>query len=154
MAEVACMLARILLATDLSEDSAVAWNVAITLVQRAGCSELLVLYTTEAHTTYAEVETPRALQRLYDDDRQSADEGMKRYADMCQTHGIRVRPIVRLGAPAESIVKTAREENVDLIVLGMRRADVIDRLLGKSIVGQVTRMAPCHVLCVKPQRKS
>ena len=77
-----------------------------------------------------------------------------RYAKLCQTHGIRVRPIVRLGAPAESIVKTAREENVDLIVLGMRRADVIDRLLGKSIVGQVTRMAPCHVLCVKPQRKS
>src|SRR5713101_3058167 len=77
-----------------------------------------------------------------------------RYAKLCQTHGIRVRPIVRLGAPAESIVKTAREENVDLIVLGMRRADVIDRLLGESIAGQMTRMAPCHVLSVKPQRKS
>ncbi|HEV8471979.1 MAG TPA: universal stress protein [Methylomirabilota bacterium] len=146
------MLDRILLATDLSEDGATAWDVAIALVQRAGRSELPVLYMAEAHTAYAEVDAPRAAQRLYDDDRLSADEGMKRYAELCEAQGIHVRPIVRLGEPAESIVKTAREENVDLIVLGIRRADAIDRLLGKSIVGQVTRMAPCHVLCVKPHR--
>jgi nucleotide-binding universal stress UspA family protein len=148
------MLNRILLATDLSADSSIAWDVAVTLVQHAGGSELPVLYTTNAHTTYAEVETPGAVQRLHDDDRRAADEAMKRHAERCQAHGIQVRPIVRLGAPAETIVKVAHEESVDLIILGMRRADVIDRFLGKSIVGQVTRLAPCHVLCVKPQRKS
>lgn len=147
------MLDRVLLATDLSEESAAAWDIAIALVQRAGCSELPVLYTTETHWAYAAVETPRAAQRLYEDDRLSADERMKRYAERYQAQGIRVRAIGRTGVPAPIIVETAREENVDLIVLGMRHADVIDRLLGKSIVGQVTRLAPCHVLCVKPQRK-
>lgn len=147
------MLNRLLLATDLSADSATALDVAVTLVQRAGGSELLVLHTTDAHTAYAEVETPGAVQRLHDGDRRAADETMKRYAETCQARGIQMRPIVRLGAPAETIVKTAQEERVDLIVLGMRRADVIDRILGRSIVGQVTRMAPCHVLCVKPQGK-
>ena len=59
-----------------------------------------------------------------------------------------------LSAVTMRLTRTMMLENVDLIVLGMRRADVIDRLLGESIAGQMTRMAPCHVLSVKPQRKS
>jgi len=94
------MLDRILLATDLSEDSAAAWGIAITLVQRSGGSDLCVVYTSEAPSAYAEIERPGVAQRLYEDDRKSADEGMKRYAELCRTHGIHVRPIVRLGAPA------------------------------------------------------
>lgn len=148
------MLDRILLATDLSEDGSAAWDIAIMLVQHSGGAELCVLCTSEAPTAYAEIDRPGVAQRLYDEDRESREEGMKRYGELCQTHGIHIRRMFRVGPPAESIVKTAREENIDLIVLGMRHADVIDRLLGKSIVGQVARSAPCHVLCVKPRRKA
>jgi len=147
------MLDRILLVTDLSADSAAAWDVAIALVQRTGRAELPVLDMTASPTAYADVPVPGIAQRLYDDDRRAADEEMKRHVDACAARGIHVRPIVRMGPPAESIARTAQAELVDLIVLGVRPASVLDRLLGNSIVAQVTRSAPCHVLWIKPRQE-
>jgi nucleotide-binding universal stress UspA family protein len=152
----AWMLDRILLATDLSEDSAAAWDIAIALVQRSGRSKLCVLRILDSPNAYAEIamDRPGVAQRLYEEDLRSAAEEMKPYAARCRASGVEIRAITLAGIPAESIAKTAKHENADLIVLGMRHAGVIDRLLGKSIVGQVTRSAPCHVLCVKPRRRA
>lgn len=146
------MLDRILLVTDLSAGSAVAWDVAIALVQRTGLAELPVLDLAVSPSAYAEVEAPRAAQRLYDDERRAADEEMKQHVAACVARGIHVRLIVGMGPPAESIARTAQAELVDLIVLGVRPASVLDRLLGNSIVAQVTRLAPCHVLWIKPRQ--
>jgi nucleotide-binding universal stress UspA family protein len=150
------MLDRILLVTDLSADSAGAWDVAIALVQRTGLAELPVLDLAVSPAAYAEIGAPRAAQRLYDDDRRAADEAMKRHVGACVARGIHVRPIVRMGplaqSMAESIARTAEAELVDLIVLGVRPASVLDRLLGNSLVAQVTRLAPCHVLWIKPRQ--
>jgi nucleotide-binding universal stress UspA family protein len=146
------MLDRILLVTDLSADSAAAWDVAIALVQRAEHAELPVLDLAVSPTAYAEFESPRAAQRLYDADRRAAAEEMKRHVDTCLARGIHVRPIARMGPPAESIARTAQAELVDLIVLGLRPPGVLDRLLGNSSIAQVTRLAPCHVLWIKPKQ--
>ena len=145
------MLDRILLVTDLSADSAAAWDVAIALVQRTERAELPVLDLAVSPTAYAEFEAPRAAQRLYDADRRAAAEEMKQHVDTCLARGIHVRPIVRMG-PAESIARTAQAELVDLIALGLRPPGVLDRLLGNSIIAQVTRLAPCHVLWIKPRQ--
>src|SRR5207247_5222032 len=100
------------LVTDLSAESAAAWDVAIALVQRTERADLPVLDLAVSPTVYAEVEAPRAAQRLYDDDRRAADEEMKRHVDACVARGIHVRPIVGVGPPAESIVRTAQAELV------------------------------------------
>jgi nucleotide-binding universal stress UspA family protein len=145
------MLDRILLVTDLSAESAAAWEVAIELVQRTGRAEFPVLYLAIREAEYAQIEAPRVALRLYDDARRAADEAMRRYVGICSDRGIRARPIVRAGPSTDCIASTAQAELADLIVLGMREPGVINRLLGSSIA-EVARASQCHVLYVKPSK--
>jgi nucleotide-binding universal stress UspA family protein len=54
------------------------------------------------------------------------------------------------GDPASAIVDLAREEEVDLIVMGTHGRTGLRRLLMGSIAEAVVRTAPCPVLTYKP----
>ena len=60
--------------------------------------------------------------------------------------GLDVEPAV--GEPAETIVQLADERHADLIVVGTREPNVIERLLGQSVSQSVSRHAHCDVLIV------
>ena len=53
-----------------------------------------------------------------------------------------------LGAPAEAVVSLAEKHAADLIVVGTREPDFIERLLGGSVSQAVARKAHCDVLIV------
>jgi nucleotide-binding universal stress UspA family protein len=144
------MIDRILLATDLSPAGEAAWVVARTLAHQAGCKEIWIACTSPARSAYSEFDSDRVLRRVYDDECQQANATLRRYSDACLAEGLTVHTSMISGPLAEALAKTARQERADLIVLGIQHADMIDRLLGKSLVGQVARAAPCHVLIAKP----
>ena len=58
---------------------------------------------------------------------------------------------VRLGRPAEEILKAARRAS--LIVVGARGLGSVERLLLGSVSEQVLHRAPCPVLVVRPPRR-
>lgn len=60
-----------------------------------------------------------------------------------------VQETVIYGEPVDVIVKTASEENVDLIVMGSHGRTGLDRTLMGSVAEGVLRRAPCPVMCVK-----
>jgi nucleotide-binding universal stress UspA family protein len=53
-----------------------------------------------------------------------------------------------VGDPAEAIVELAEQRGADLIVVGTREPNILERLLGQSVSAGVSRRAHCDVLIV------
>jgi nucleotide-binding universal stress UspA family protein len=70
-------------------------------------------------------------------------------ADRLGRRWIKVRPVVRKGHVAQTIISTAKDEEADLIILGSRGLSKIRSLLMGSISQKVALYAPCSVLVVK-----
>ena len=56
---------------------------------------------------------------------------------------------IAVGKPADEIVRVAREEKVDLIVMGTHGRTGVRHLLLGSVAEEVTRHAPCPVFTVR-----
>jgi nucleotide-binding universal stress UspA family protein len=83
--------------------------------------------------------------------RQSVETSGKELAALAARHpadpGLLTTAVVN-GAPAAEIVRYAKEQDVDLIVLGAHGHGFLDRLLLGSVAERVARHAPCAVLLV------
>jgi nucleotide-binding universal stress UspA family protein len=62
--------------------------------------------------------------------------------------GFDVEVQTAIGEPADTIVQIAEERHADLIVVGTREPNILERLLGQSVSGSVSRQAHCDVLIV------
>ena len=72
-------------------------------------------------------------------------EGKKRG----KTEGVQVETLLKEGHIVEEILKTARDGNFDLIVIGARGISKMKEILLGSVSHGVTIHAPCPVLLVK-----
>ena len=63
-----------------------------------------------------------------------------------------VRDLVRGNTPAEDLIEVAREMDVELIVIGIRRRSSTGKLILGSNALEILHDAPVPVLCVKAAR--
>jgi nucleotide-binding universal stress UspA family protein len=66
----------------------------------------------------------------------------------------RVETIILYGVPFLEIIMTAKEKNIDLIVIGTHGRTGIAHMLIGSVAEKVVRKAPCPVLSVKSKMKN
>jgi len=134
------MIERILVPLDLNRLSEAKIPIAESQA-RAFDAEVILL-----HVIHDEKPTPEGISL--------AEAQARTYLDAItarlRSEGLRVRPLVRSGAPAETIIDEAVAQRADLIVLGTNLRQGISRLLIGSVAEEVVAKSPCPVLLVRP----
>jgi len=141
-------LKRILVPTDFSESARHALLYG-TSFAREYEGELLLLHVVENLTVgYASDLFPVPMAEVFDEISGYAKAELAKLAAEVREKGIAVRELVVQGKPSAEIVRVAREETADMIVLGTHGKGMLDKALFGSTAERVIRRAPCPVLTV------
>lgn len=143
-------LKRILVPTDFSDGARHAL--------RYGCSfareyeaELLLLHVVESVAApYASDLFPVPMAEVFQELSAYARGELDKLAEQARAKGLKVRALVVQGKPSHEIMRVAREETADMIVLGTHGKGVLDQAIFGSTTERVVRKAPCPVLTVRP----
>jgi len=146
---------KVLVATDFSEASDEALKYAKGLSEAFGAS-LHVLHVLEdlaAHAWTTEVYVA-ALPGVHEEMERQARERLDQSLPAGERDKYRAEVALRVGSPFVEIVRYAREERIDLIVMGTHGRGAIAHMLLGSVAERVVRKAPCPVLTVRqPQHE-
>lgn len=139
----------ILFPTDFSQGARAAMDYAISLAQDYK-AKLILLYVIQ-DISIAEWYIPSSISAadLVEDMQKSADREMERWASETGAKATSVEKMVVRGVPFVEIIRTAKEKNADLIVIGTHGRTGIDHMLFGSTAEKVVRKAPCPVLTVR-----
>ncbi|MEW6408690.1 MAG: universal stress protein [Nitrospirota bacterium] len=137
------MYKRILVATDGSRYSEAAMNEAIKLAKESDGT--IIIVSAIDVTEEFEIESPGLTERLVKQFKALVEDMKKR----AEAEGIKAEAIVDEGEPYEVIVNTAKQKDVNIIVMGSHGRTGIMRLLMGSVTSRVIGHAGCSVLVVK-----
>ena len=139
----------ILFPTDFSNGARAAMDHAVSLA-RDYKAKLILLYVIQ-DISIAEWYIPSSLSvtDLVEDMQRSAGKEMDKWATEVSAKVAEVEKLVVRGVPFVEIIKTAKEKDADLIVIGTHGRTGIDHMLFGSTAEKVVRKAPCPVLTVR-----
>ena len=137
---------KILVPTDFSESAHHALRYALTLASELQAELLLVHVVETLAVGYASDLFPVPMAEVFQELSGYAKGEIAKLASEASAKGVRVREIVLQGKPSAEIVRAARDEEVDMIVLGTHGKGVLDKALFGSTTERVVRRAPCPVL--------
>jgi nucleotide-binding universal stress UspA family protein len=144
---------NILYCTDFSEDADIAFTHALDLAQRHG-AKLYLLHVIHSPyqlrrdivDEYVSKDTIGDInQEVFEKARKDLD---KRYVDLMGDHkGYELVAIE--GVPFVEIIRFAKKNNIDVIVMGTKGKSDIDRHTFGSTVENVARRSHCHVVAIR-----
>ena len=139
-------LKRILVPSDFSESARLALRYGISFA-REYQAELTVLHVVETIAVgYASDLFPVPMAEVFQEIAGYARSELAKLAQEARDKGVAVVEKVVQGRPAAEIIRVAREDTIDLIVLGTHGKGVLDHALFGSTTEKVVRKAPCPVL--------
>ncbi len=135
---------KILVADDTSEQAGRAFEFGLDMAQKYG-AELIVVSVARLPEPPEIVETEAILEnaQVYYEQHFAL---LRKKAGLM---GLKARFEVRIGHPAEQIVRLANEEKVGAIVMGHRGQSLIERWLVGSVAKRVLSYASCTVCIVR-----
>lgn len=137
---------KILVPTDFSESAKHALNYGVSFA-REYKADLILVHVVETLTVgYASDLFPVPMAEVFDEISGYAKTEIGKLATEIREKGLSVREMVLQGKPSAEIVRIAKEEGVDIIVLGTHGKGMLDQALFGSTAERVIRKAPCPVL--------
>ena len=141
---------KILCAVDLSDHSKLVAEYAATLAKSLNAS-VLVVYTAPSLSQYVGFHVPpNTIENFVGEIVTGAEESMQGFMNE-NFAGVEAKSQVLVGYAAEEILNRAKEEQVDMIVMGTHGRKGIDRILFGSVAEKVVKNANMPVLTIRPQ---
>jgi nucleotide-binding universal stress UspA family protein len=139
---------KILAPTDFSEPSARALEYALDLVESGG--KVIVCHVVDdTPLTYGYVGLATPAEELRTAMSREAGGELDKFGPKTGERGVAVERLLVHGTPFLEIIRLARNEGVDLIVMGTHGRTGIRQVLIGSVAEKVVRKAPCPVLVVR-----
>lgn len=152
---------KILVPLDGSDHSKRALETAIGVAERfkgeitlihiysATVTPLIVPESTTLTPSGAPVVTSAEISKILEASRDTGRRILQDGAQKARSYGVSVRTQLKEGSNVQEIVKTAKDGEFDLIVIGVKGVGKIRELLLGSVSLGVVKHAPCPVLVVK-----
>jgi nucleotide-binding universal stress UspA family protein len=141
---------RLLYATDFSAASRRAFTTAVTIAKSAGARMTIVHVIAPVMPAvpqqYLDAVT---LDQLEKRAQQWSTRELNKLAARARVAGIRATTALRIGDPVGQIIRTARTEGADLIVVGTHGRRGLPKFFLGSVAERVVKMAPFAVVTVK-----
>jgi nucleotide-binding universal stress UspA family protein len=139
-------LKRLLLPTDFSESARHAFDYAVSFAREYE-AELFLAHVVEVLPVgYTGDLFPAAMTQFVDEIAGYARTELGKLAEEARAAGLLVHERLEHGKPAAELIRLAREEHVDLIVIGTHGRGTLSHVLFGSTTDRVVRKAPCPVL--------
>jgi nucleotide-binding universal stress UspA family protein len=141
----------ILVATDFSECSGVAFQSAAQLAQTFEAKIILLHVVSLKHVAVLTEYLGQDADTLVPDLRERAQHHLTKFMAHWPAGKVEVETMVAVGTPFQEIAVIARELAVDLVVLGgygRAGGGPIEEIFFGSTAEKVVRLLPCPVLCV------
>jgi universal stress protein A len=138
---------RILCPIDFSPPSQAALDAALEMARQYDAT-LTLLHVHQPAAVVPDgvvIMPPAALQGMFD----AGDKLLARWREVAEGHGVKTSTTTRLGGPADEILRVARDEQHDLIVIGTHGRTGLKHVILGSVAERVVRGASCPVLTVR-----
>jgi nucleotide-binding universal stress UspA family protein len=138
------VFAKVLVGFDGSPASRKALRAALDLAQRYGAAVTVLAVVRPPEFAELEAEVNAALAEA----RGPLVEALRWARAEARRAGVSLETRIQAGHPADTLVRVAREEGFDLIVLGRRGLTPVQRWMLGSVSERVLRYAHCPVMVV------
>lgn len=147
-------LKKILFPTDFSETSQEASRYALTFA-REFKTKLYVLTVVNEKVFTEGLNLPRVIS-IEELEKEMTEESRKLLMTVYpaeEVEGVEVESVIRKGNPFLEIIRFAKEEDIDLIIIGTHGHSGFEHIIFGSTAEKVVRKAPCPVLSVRPSQR-
>jgi nucleotide-binding universal stress UspA family protein len=142
------MYKKIMIPTDGSEHSKRAAEHAMWIADSCGADILVLnIFETSSLNPIRSRELKKDMKKLWAED---AQETLKGVLKVLNSNGmdLKVDSQIKEGQPAEKILETIDEENVDLVVIGSSGKHALDRFFIGSVAEKVVRSSKSPVMVI------
>ena len=138
-----------LITTDFSTYADEALDYAIALASKLQ-ARLTLLHVIHSVPLWVEGDMGRALPDVYLRQLEAqVQQGLEQRQQRIQAAGVQGNILMVHGVPFQRIIDLARDQQVDLIIMGTHGRTGLQHLLLGSVAEKVVRLAPCSVLIVR-----
>ena len=97
-----------------------------------------------------EVDSEHYVSGIKEERRQSLDRILQKISFPAE----KVRPIFKIGQPADELLKLVIQENVDLVVMGIKGRSDVEHFLVGSLAEKLFRRSPVPILSFRDQKSA